>query len=210
MTERVMSRTRADEQASGGWEHTVVARVANGESAALTELVDQFGSAVFGVSLWVVGDDVGATAVTGAVYRHVWTHPQELLDTEPTGVGADSLRGRLVTMAHRRALAWIRAHPGRMRTPLKLRAQWPEESAVPAPDELTAAKSATAHVHDAYAALPAHERTALEAVYLHGQSCATAAAQLSVTPAVLRERLVSALRHLADSLSVGRPTGDQP
>lgn len=215
MTGRVLSRTRkrvrrAGDQEPGGWEQAVVARVANGESDALTELVDQFGSAVFGVSLWVVGDEAGAAAVTEDVYRHVWNYPEELLDTEPTGVGADSLRGRLVTLAHRRALAWVRAHPGRMRTPRELRAEWPDESAVPAPGELAAAKTATARIHHAYAALPPHERAALEAVYLHGQSCAAAAAQLSVPPPVLRERLVGALRHLADAMPNAHPIGDRP
>lgn len=211
MTERATTRTRPKrvrrmgDQAPGGWEHAVVARVVAGEAAALTELLDQYGSAVYGVCLWVTGVDADAVTVTEDVYRHAWAHPEELLDTEPIGVGADSLRGRLVTMAHRRALAWVRTHPGNPRPPRELHATWPDESAVPAPDELTAARTATKRVQRAYAALPAHERAALEAVYLQGQSCAAAAAQLSLTPSVLRQRLVSALRHLADAMPDTRP-----
>lgn len=187
------------------WESGLVARLVAGDVAALLSLYDQIGAAVYGIALSVTGDAAVAREITADVYQSVWQHPAELLDTEPVGAVTDSLRGRLSSRAHQRAVAWVRTHPDHASpahpaSPELLAADAQETAPAPNPLESASAKALSAQVGAAYADLSQSERAALQTVYYEGRSVDDAASRLDLTPSVLRRHLLTALRQLTDFL----------
>ncbi|HZP28463.1 MAG TPA: sigma-70 family RNA polymerase sigma factor, partial [Acidimicrobiia bacterium] len=94
---------------AGDWELRVRARLAAGDESALTEVYDQYASFVYGLALRVIGDARAAEDVSQDVFVAVWERP-EAFDPE-----RGSLRTWLGTLAHRRAVDYVRREEARRR-----------------------------------------------------------------------------------------------
>jgi len=94
---------------AGDWELSVRKRLASGDEAALGEVYDQFASFVYGLALRVIGDPRAAEDVSQDVFVAIWERP-EAFDPE-----RGSLRTWLGTLAHRRAVDYVRREEARRR-----------------------------------------------------------------------------------------------
>src|SRR6202142_288372 len=91
------------------WEYDVKARLIARDPAALTEMYDQFGSYVFGLAARVIGDRRAAEDVTQDVFLSLWERP-DAFDPE-----RGRLRTFMGTLAHRRAIDFVRREEARRR-----------------------------------------------------------------------------------------------
>lgn len=86
-------------------ERRLVARIRGGEPAALMELYDLFGSAVYEVALRLTSDEEAAEGITQALFTTVWRDARAVL---PNPDGAVGLRARLLARCGQLALRWGR------------------------------------------------------------------------------------------------------
>jgi hypothetical protein len=84
-----------------GWELPLVARIADGDGAALLELRDRLGESIFDRVLSVTDDRMVATFVTTGVLMRVWRCPAEF--------AVRDLTAALFALAEERALEWLAA-----------------------------------------------------------------------------------------------------
>ena len=91
------------------WEHDVRGRLAAGEDRALNEVYEQYSSFVYGVALRVIGDPRAAEDITQDVFLFIWERPEAF---DPA---RGSLRTWLGTLAHRRAVDYVRREEARRR-----------------------------------------------------------------------------------------------
>src|SRR5581483_2243240 len=95
--------------AAGDWELEVRRRLEAGEEQALTDVYEQYSSFVYGLALRVIGDRRAAEDVAQDVFLFVWERPERF---DPT---RGSLRTWLGTLAHRRAVDYVRREEARRR-----------------------------------------------------------------------------------------------
>src|SRR5438045_2781604 len=135
------------------WEQAVKTRLVARDPAALTELYDQLGSYVFGLAARVIGDRRAAEDVTQDVFLSRWERPEAF---EPT---RGRLRTFVGTLAHRRAIDFVRREEARRR-----RATRDAASILPIPDvdELAMAIVTAEQVRAEVERLPEDQRQAIE------------------------------------------------
>ncbi len=187
-TDRAESRREFD---IAGWERSVCARMADGDQSALGELYDQFGSFVFGLAARVIGDRHAAEDVTQDVFVTMWERP-ELFDPE-----RGRLRTLLGTLAHRRAVDYVRREQARRRRTERDGAM---ARSTPDVDELAMALVAAERVRDAVAALPAEQRAAIQLAYFDGKTYREVAVELDIPEGTAKSRMRLGLQRIAQAL----------
>ena len=173
------------------WERSVTARVAAGDDRALEEIYDQFGGFVYSLAARVIGDRTAAEDVTQEVFMTFWQRPEQF-DPE-----RGRLRTFLGTIAHRRAVDYVRREEARRR-----RAARDAELVVSVPDvdELAMALVAAERVRAAVDALPPEQREAIHLAYFCGQTYRQVAETLGIPEGTAKSRLRLGLRRIADVL----------
>lgn len=173
------------------WEELIRKRLAAGDDSALTELYDQFASFVYGLALRVIGDVRAAEDVTQDVFVSVWERP-ESFDPE-----RGSLRTWLATLAHRRAVDFVRREEARRR-----RDQRDAAATVTTPDveEMAMAIVAAERVRNALDTLPDEQRRAIQLAYFGGKTYREVAVVLGIPEGTAKSRLRLGLRRVADAL----------
>jgi RNA polymerase sigma-70 factor (ECF subfamily) len=174
------------------WEHEVKARLLDRDDRALTELYDQFGSYVFGLAARVIGDRRPAEDVTQDVFLSLWERP-EAFDPE-----RGRLRTFVGTLAHRRAIDFVRREEARRR-----RAARDAATVVPIPDvdELAMAIMTAEQVRAEVERLPADQRAAIELAYFGGRTYRQVAEELGIPEGTAKSRMRLGLRRIADALA---------
>jgi RNA polymerase sigma-70 factor (ECF subfamily) len=86
-------------------ERRLVARICGGEAAALSELYDLFGSAVYEVALRLTADEEAAEGITESLFTSVWRDARAVL---PHPDGTVGLRARLLARCGQLAVRWGR------------------------------------------------------------------------------------------------------
>ncbi len=174
------------------WEQDVKARLVARDCAALTELYDQFGSYVFGLAARVIGDRRAAEDITQDVFLSLWERPEAF---EPE---RGKLRTFVGTLAHRRAIDYVRREEARRR-----RAARDAASARPIPDvdELAMAIVTAEHVRSEVERLPAEQREAIELAYFGGRTYRQVADELGIPEGTAKSRMRLGLRRIADALA---------
>jgi RNA polymerase sigma-70 factor (ECF subfamily) len=181
--------TRAE--VSSSWERGLRDRLVSGDETALGEAYDQYASFVYGLALRVIGDTRASEDVSQDVFVSLWEQPAAF---DPT---RGSLRTWLGTLAHRRAVDYVRREEARRR-----RGERDAARAVGAPDveELVAAMIAAEHVRAALDRLPGEQRRAIELAYFRGKTYRQVAEVLGIPEGTAKSRLRLGLRRIAEAL----------
>ncbi|HEY7107422.1 MAG TPA: sigma-70 family RNA polymerase sigma factor [Acidimicrobiia bacterium] len=173
------------------WEHAVRARLVGGDDGALGEVYDQYASFVYGLALRVIGDARAAEDVCQDVFVGLWERPGAY---DPA---RGSLRTWLGTLAHRRAVDYVRREEARRR-----RAERDAARAVSMPDveEMATAMVTAERVRAAVDVLPADQRRAIQLAYFGGKTYREVAEVLGIPEGTAKSRLRLGLRRIADAL----------
>lgn len=173
------------------WEAAVRDRLMERDEGALADLYDQFGSYVFGLAARVIGDRRAAEDVTQDVFLAMWERPGAF-DPE-----RGKLRTFLGTLAHRRAIDYVRREEARRR-----RAARDAAVVLPIPDvdELAMAIVTAEQVRAEVERLPAEQRAAVELAYFGGRTYRQVAEELGIPEGTAKSRMRLGLARIADAL----------
>jgi len=176
---------------STSWELSLRQRLLAGDDGALSEIYDQYSSFVFGLAARVTNDRRAAEDVTQEVFVTVWERPA-VFDPE-----RGSLRSWLGTLAHRRAVDFVRREEASRR-----RAQREAELAALPPDieELATALALAERVRVAVDELPSDQQDAIRLAYFGGKTYRQVADMLGIPEGTAKSRLRMGLRRMADTL----------
>ena len=171
-----------------GWEAEIGRRLRAGDEAALGEVYDQYSSFVYGLALRVIGEQRGAEDVSQEVFVYLWERP-EVFDPE-----RGALRTWLGTLAHRRAVDYVRREEARRR-----RSERDAACRVTVPDveELATALVTAERVRAALGVLPPEQREAIELAYFGGRTYREVADELDIPEGTAKSRLRLGLRRVA-------------
>jgi RNA polymerase sigma factor (sigma-70 family) len=173
------------------WERGVRDRMVGGDDAALTDMYDQYSSFVYGLAARVIGDHRAAEDVTQDVFVSIWERPESF---DPS---RGSLRTWLGTLAHRRAVDYVRREEARRR-----RSQREAARSVSAPDvdEMAMALVTAEKVREALEVLPPEQRDAIQLAYFGGKTYREVGLALEIPEGTAKSRLRLGLRRIADVL----------
>ena len=180
------------------WERTTRDRLIAGEEGALNEIYHQFSSFVYGLALRVLGDARAAEDVSQDVFVTVWERP-DAFDPD-----RGSLRTWLGTLAHRRAVDYVRREEARKRRAIKDAAR-PETT--PDVEEMAMALVTAERVRAALATLPDEQRRAIQLAYFGGKTYRQVADVLGIPEGTAKSRLRLGLRRIAGVLETENATG---
>ena len=168
------------------------ARLVARDCSALTELYDQFGSYVYGLAARVIQDRRAAEDVSQDVFLSLWERP-EAFDPD-----RGKLRTFVGTLAHRRAIDYVRREEARRR-----RSARDAAAVVPIPDvdELAMAIVTAEYVREEVERLPREQRDAIELAYFGGRTYRQVADELGIPEGTAKSRMRLGLRHIADALA---------
>ena len=177
---------------SGEWERAVRERLVAADPAALADVYDQYASFVYGLARRVIGDARAAEDVTQEVFVALWERP-EAFDCD-----RGSLRTWLATLAHRRAVDYVRREEARRRRTQRDAAR--RATSVPDVEELASAILTAEQVRSAVEALPPEQREAIELAYFGGRTYREVAVELGIPEGTAKSRLRLGLRRVAAEL----------
>jgi RNA polymerase sigma-70 factor (ECF subfamily) len=184
-------RPLGDGERAGDWELSVRKRMASGDESALTEVYDQYASFVYGLALRVIGDPRAAEDVSQDVFVAIWERP-EAFDPE-----RGSLRTWLGTLAHRRAVDYVRREEARRR---RAERDASRRASVPDVEEIAVALVTAERVREALDLLPDEQRRAIQLAYFGGKTYRQVAEVLGIPEGTAKSRLRLGLRRIADAL----------
>jgi RNA polymerase sigma factor (sigma-70 family) len=184
-------RPPRDGERAGDWELAVRKRMASGDESALTEVYDQYASFVYGLALRVIGDPRAAEDVSQDVFVAIWERP-EAFDPE-----RGSLRTWLGTLAHRRAVDYVRREEARRR---RAERDASRRASVPDVEEIAVALVTAERVREALDLLPDEQRRAIQLAYFGGKTYRQVAEVLGIPEGTAKSRLRLGLRRIADAL----------
>jgi RNA polymerase sigma-70 factor, ECF subfamily len=173
------------------WERDVRDRLVDGQEAALVEIYDQYASFVYGLAVRVIGDARAAEDVTQEVFVGLWERPAAF------DARRGSLRTWLGTLAHRRAVDYVRREEARRR-----RAERDAARAVTTSDveELATALVSAERLRVALDVLPSEQRRAIQLAYFGGKTYRQVAEVLGIPEGTAKSRLRLGLRRIAEAL----------
>jgi RNA polymerase sigma factor (sigma-70 family) len=178
-------------QRTTSWEFQLRARLIAADEHALGELYDQFASLVYGLASRVTGSVQAAEDVTQEVFAQVWQRPDAF---DPA---RGSMRSWLGTLAHRRAVDWIRREEANRRRVER------EAMVVTAPPDVEEAASSllvAERVRAAVDRLPEDQRAAVLLAYFEGKTYREVAHLLGIPEGTAKSRLRAALRNIGAAL----------
>ena len=185
---------------AGGWEQTLVARMAAGDERALQEAYDQYAPLVFGITRRVIGDPASAADATQDVFVGLWQRPESF------DASRGSLRSYLAVVARRRAVDHVRRRGRAARLDERLAAT--ASVAPPNVEEAATALVLGEKVRRAVDGLPADQRAAVDLAYFRGLTFVEVAERLGIPEGTAKSRLRLALARLAAALRDEVPMPD--
>lgn len=161
----------------------LVARIADHDAGALTEVIEDRFTRTFAVARRMVGSDADAEDIAQEVFLRLWRKPPDLEQ------GTASLSTWLYRVTANLSIDWLRR---KRPQPLD---DVPDRAADdPTPDALTAEGQVSRSVDRALAALPERQRLAMTLTYYQGLSNSEAASVLEVSVDALESLLSRARR----------------
>jgi RNA polymerase sigma-70 factor (ECF subfamily) len=171
------------------------------EPEALAEVYDQYGRAVYALSLRILGDPAAAEDVTHDVFLKLWRRPEHYR------VDRGSLRSWLLAVAHNRAIDVVR----RGRTAMQVLAfdragqEALRHDVVAASDPVDLAEHAAqvedaSRVRRALAQIPPAQRQAIEMAFFEGKTHLEISAELGEPLGTAKTRIRLGMRKLRSLL----------
>jgi RNA polymerase sigma factor (sigma-70 family) len=173
------------------WERDLRDRLIAGDESAVADLYDQYASFVFGLARRVTGDRTAAEDVTQDVFVACWEKP-EAFDPE-----RGRLRTFLGTLAHRRAVDWVRREEARRRRAAREAALVVR---VPDVEEMVSALATAERVRAEVERLPVEQAEAIRLAYFGGKTYRQVAVELGIPEGTAKSRLRLGLRRIAAAL----------
>ena len=177
----------------------LVARVAHGDEAALGELYDRFGQAVFSLCVRIVHDAATAEELTQEVFVRLW---RSAASFAPERGKASTW---LLRIAHNLALNEVRRRQSRPMVAPEV--EWEVESATLADESAEGDPALTAWTHEratvihtAIEQLPTPQRQAIELAFYGGLSQAEVAAALGDPLGTVKSRIRVGMQRLRELL----------
>ena len=189
---RALERQAAADEAAV--DRLLVARVRDGDHAALSELYDRHGGTVYSIALTILRDPGSAEDVTQEVFVTLWTVP----DRYNPEVGR--FAPWFYRVARNRAIDGIRQ---------RRREVMPDEPAVfelmlgpsdDSPSDAVVARSQADRVRAALRDLPEEQRTLIELAYFGGLTQSQMSAELDIPLGTIKTRVRTGLRRLRELL----------
>jgi len=175
-------------------------RVAAREESAMTELYRRFASVVRTVARQVTASPEAADEVTQEVFLGVWEHPERFDRTRGT------VRAWLTTLAHHRAVDWLRSETAdRLR---REKAAGLETDTGEGVEEIAVLRALGERVRAAIDLLPAAQRAALRLAYFGGRTYRQVARELGISEGTAKSRLRLALRRVRELIAHEADEGD--
>jgi RNA polymerase sigma-70 factor, ECF subfamily len=164
----------------------LVARLAQGEGAALEELYDRYGRAVYSFSLRMLGDVQSAEELTQEVFLRLWRQARSYQQSR------GAFLTWLLSITHNMAIDEIRR---RKRRPLLLDGTDEDQTLLLLPDARTDVErdawlsSLQTYVRDALAEIPIAQRQAIELAYFGGLTQREIAERLNEPLGTIKTRM---------------------
>ena len=175
-------------------------RVAARKESAMTELYRRFASVVRTVARQVTASPEAADEVTQEVFLGVWEHPERFDRTRGT------VRAWLTTLAHHRAVDWLRSETAdRLR---REKAAGLETDTGEGVEEIAVLRALGERVRAAIDLLPAAQRAALRLAYFGGRTYRQVAGELGISEGTAKSRLRLALRRVRELIAHEADEGD--
>ncbi len=144
---------------------------------------------MYGLALRVIGDPRAAEDIARDVFLFVWERPEAF---DPA---RGSLRTWLGTLAHRRAVDYVRREEARR--PRTQREAGRQTAVIPDVAEMATALVAAERVRAALDVLPDEPRRAIQLAYFGGRTYRQVAEQLGIPEGTAKSRLRLGLRRVA-------------
>jgi RNA polymerase sigma-70 factor (ECF subfamily) len=174
-------------------DRALLARLVDGEEAALRETYRAYSPAVFGLALRVLGSDGLAQEVTQDVFVRLWEQPTRF---DPD---RGQLRAYLLAMTHSRAVERVRSEESqRRRRDAAGRERLTNTPADPA--SIVVARADGDAVRAALAELPDDQRVAIEMAYFEGLSYREVADSLGEPEGTVKYRIRSGMQKMKSAL----------
>ena len=171
-------------------------RITAGESAALGELYDQYGSLSYGLALRIVGNAGDAEEIVQDVFLHVWRQSERYDPARAT------LTGWILMLTRSRAIDRLRARQAR--PPLAPHdLDWPGRGWPDNQEVAAITQEAAARVKTELESLPRAMRQAIELAYYDGLTHSEIAERLQEPLGTVKSRLRAALIRLRETLKGG-------
>ena len=169
----------------------LVTRIANGDESAFTTLYDTTCGLIYGLLLRILGNSAAAEQVLVAIYQEVW-------ERAASYDGREKPLTWLVTMAHRRAVARLRADRCSQprQPPLELAVRTPTTRSET--DEIISGEQKFAR--SAFAGLPPAQQQIIELAYFSGLRRDEIAARLGLSLQSVQAGMRAGMMGLRDAL----------
>lgn len=164
----------------------LVERIANGDESAFATLYDTTCGLIYGLLLRILGNSAAAEQVMVAIYQEVWERAAGY-------DGREKPMTWLVTMAHRRAVAQLRADGCSQLGQASL-----ELAGRTLTDEITTVEQRS--VRSAFAGLPPAQQQIIELAYFSGLRRDEIAARLGLSLQAVQTEMRAGLTGLRDAL----------
>ncbi len=181
---------------SGPSDRVLVERLLVRDPAALAEIYDQYGRAVFSLALRILGDPAGAEDVAHDVFLKLWRQPERY------HVERGSLRAWLLSIAHNRSIDLLR----RRRVATARLAAEEQNLELAAPDKMgdlgdqAALAEEAARVRWALAQIPSAQRQAIEMAFFEGKTHVEISTELGEPLGTAKTRIRLGMRKLRSLL----------
>lgn len=169
----------------------LVKRIADGDESAFATLYDRTCGLLYGLLLRMLGNSAAAEQVLVAIYQEVW-------ERAAVYDGREKPMTWLVTMAHRRAVARLRADGCRQSRQPSLELPGRTPTIKSETDEITSREQKSAR--SAFAGLPPAQQQMIELAYFSGLRRDEIAARLGLSLRSVQTGMRAGLSGLRDAL----------
>lgn len=180
---------------SGSWP-AVVARIAEGDEAALARLYDGTSRLVYGLAMRIVHETAAAEDITIEVYLQVWRTAESYSASRGTVVSW------LRTLARSRALDWLRSPQGRFARrsePLDDITRYVDSA--PNPESASIEANRTQLIARTMGSLPPEQREAIQMAFYGGLSHSEIAGRLGLPLGTVKTRIRLGMLRLRESFA---------
>ena len=175
-------------------EVTLVGRIAQGDSEALSELYDRFSGMLLGLATKVLGDPADAEEVLQEVFIQVWKQADRYQR------GRSSVSTWLVLITRSRSIDRLRSRNVKLRTAIEAQRENPNLDTSPEGLGNVFIQERRRRLREEFANLPADQREVLEMAYYRGMTQREVAEETGTPLGTVKTRTLLAMKKLRKAL----------